>query len=129
MRLLLDTHTLVWQGVSPEKLSPRARQLLADAANERLVSIASLWEIAIKVGLGKLALRHDSFEKLIDNGLAAAKANLLPIETQHVKLVASLPQHHRDPFDRLLVAQALAENIPLLSADAEFDAYGAARLW
>jgi PIN domain nuclease of toxin-antitoxin system len=129
VRLLLDTHTLLWQGISPARLSARARQLLDDASTERLVSVATLWEMAIKVGLGKLALRQDSFERLIDEGLAAAKATLLHIEPRHVKFVATLPHHHRDPFDRLLVAQALAENVPLLSSDTELDPYGVQRLW
>lgn len=128
MRLLLDTHTLLWQGISPERLSVQARQLLDDASNERLVSVATLWEMAIKVGLGKLALRQDSFERLIEEGLAAAKTALLAIEPRHVKLVATLPHHHRDPFDRLLVAQALVEQVPLVSSDSELDPYGVQRL-
>lgn len=85
--------------------------------------------MAIKVGLGKLSLQQDSFERLIDEGLAAANATLLPIALPHLKLVATLPHHHRDPFDRLLVAQVLAENVPLLSSDAELDPYGVERLW
>jgi PIN domain nuclease of toxin-antitoxin system len=129
VRLLLDTHTLLWQGISPDRLSSRVRQLLDAASNQRLVSVATLWEIAIKVSLGKLALRQDSFERLIDEGLAAAKATLLHIEPTHIKLVATLPYHHRDPFDRLLIAQALAEGVTLLSADAELDAYGLQRIW
>jgi PIN domain nuclease of toxin-antitoxin system len=127
--LLLDTHVLLWSVLEPTKISPRGRQLLDDEANQALVSIASLWEIAIKVSLGKIVVHGGSFEETIQAGLADTAATLLPIELAHLARLVTLPHHHRDPFDRLLVAQALTEGISLLSADQDLDAYGAPRIW
>jgi PIN domain nuclease of toxin-antitoxin system len=129
VKLLLDTHVLLWSVLDPTKMSPRGRQLLDDEANESLVGVASLWEIAIKVSLGKIVVHGGSFENTIQAGLADTAATVLPIELDHLARLVTLPHHHRDPFDRLLVAQTLAEGAILLSADAGLDAYGVTRAW
>jgi PIN domain nuclease of toxin-antitoxin system len=128
VRLLLDTHVLIWWVEGDPALSVRARRAIADGDNECLVSIASAWEIAIKASLGKLTIRTP-FEREFGDMLAANRFSTLPIELAHVARVATLPFHHRDPFDRLLVAQALAERVPIVSADAVFRRYGVTRLW
>jgi PIN domain nuclease of toxin-antitoxin system len=128
MRLLLDTHTFLWFIGGDLQLSPTCRALIEDVNNERLLSIASVWEMAIKVGLGKLPLAQP-LEVLVPEQIRRNAMDLLPIETGHTFLVARLPMHHRDPFDRLLAAQSLAERVPLLSADAVFDNYGVQRIW
>lgn len=128
MRLLLDTHTLIWFITDDAKLSPTALQLIEDGNNTASVSIASLWEIAIKMRLGKL-LAGANFDSLFPSQLTSNAIDLMPIELAHVARVATLSLHHRDPFDRLLIAQALHENLPIISADAAFDDYGVRRLW
>ena len=128
MRLLLDTHTCLWFLHGDAELSGTARRLIEDMDNQRLVSLASLWEISIKMSLGKL-LAGREFNDLFPRQLTANAMDLLPIKVGHIARVASLPLHHRDPFDRLLIAQSLEENLPILSADPAFDAYGVQRIW
>ncbi len=128
MRLLLDTHACLWFLSGDARLNATARALIEDVNNERFLSMASLWEIAIKMGLGKL-LAGQNFRTLFPALLTSNSIDLLPIKVAHVAQVATLPMHHRDPFDRLLVAQALTENLPLISADSAFDIYGVRRLW
>ena len=128
MRLLLDTHTLLWFLWADPKLSGTAAALIRDPANDVQVSVASCWEIAIKVGTGKLQLGEPS-RTYLPRELARNRFDLLPITLDHATAVESLPHHHRDPFDRLLIAQATIENVPLVSADAAFDAYAVRRLW
>lgn len=128
MKLLLDTHTFLRFIAGSQNLSQPARDLIEDVANEKLVSIASVWEIAIKHSIGKLPLAAP-FSALIPQQLALNGFDLLPIELHQLSLVVSLPFHHRDPFDRLLIAQSLAEGIPIVGIDAKFDAYGVQRLW
>jgi PIN domain nuclease of toxin-antitoxin system len=128
LRALLDTHGLLWFLAGDPRLSGPARAVIEDASQEVLVSMATLWEIAIKQSLGKLRLARP-FEEMIPlqpevNGFA-----ILDIRIEHLSLVRRLEFHHRDPFDRLLVAQALAEDIPILSQDRALDAYGVHRLW
>jgi len=128
VKFLIDTHALLWAYWGDPQLSAVAIRLIFDPANRILVSAASHWEIAIKMKTGKLILREPLLDfvqhAVIDNGFT-----LLPIEPKHTAIVATLPFHHKDPFDRMLVAQALAEGIPLMSADATLDAYGVQRLW
>jgi PIN domain nuclease of toxin-antitoxin system len=116
VKLLLDTHLLLWAATTPECLSPQARLLIESAENELLFSAASLWEVAIKASLGREDFQVDARvlrRGLLDNGYAE-----LPIGSDHAVAVATLPPIHKDPFDRLLVAQAMVESITLLTADA-----------
>lgn len=128
MRLLLDTHTMYWYIEDDPQLSAKARTLIQDASNEILISPASYWEIAIKVSIGKWKLNRP-YEEFIDIGLTKYGFQVLPILPTHTAKVIGLPFHHRDPFDRLLVAQALAESIPISSSDPVLDAYGITRFW
>ena len=109
-------------------MSVPARTLIEDSANDVLISPASYWEIAIKVGLGKLDLRS-SYDDFMHRGIVGNDFAILPIKTRHTSLLTTLPPHHRDPFDRLLVAQAIVENLAVVSADEALDAYGVRRLW
>jgi PIN domain nuclease of toxin-antitoxin system len=128
MRLLLDTHTFLWWIEDAPDLSKKARQAIANARNECLFSIASCWELAIKVSLGKLSLASP-IERLVPDQLAANQFRLLDIGFRHVSRVAQLPFHHRDPFDRLLAAQALDERLAVVTADSSFEKYGVKRIW
>jgi PIN domain nuclease of toxin-antitoxin system len=128
VNLLLDTHAFLWFIGGDAKLSSVARNVIEDATNQPLLSVASLWEMAIKASLGKLSMGQP-FDTLIPQQLEINGIELLGIEIQHTAVVSSLPFHHRDPFDRVLVAQAMVEQIPVVSADAVFDAYGVTRMW
>lgn len=128
MRLLLDTHVFLWWvGASPE-LSPAARRAIARPGNECFLSIASCWEMAIKASLGKLRL-SETVERFVPEQLALNDFRLLPLEFHHVARTETLPFHHRDPFDRLLVAQAMAEKMVLVTADSMAAAYDVKCLW
>lgn len=128
MRSLIDTHVLLWYAMDAPRLSSTAIEFMENDSNSIVVSVASLWEIAIKSSLGKLTLNRpfSAFcsENVEDNGFS-----VLPIERTHLIMVQNLPFHHRDPFDRLLAAQSLAEEIILLSGDTVFDSYGVTRHW
>lgn len=128
MRLLLDSHTLTWAVDDLKKLSSAATVALQDPANELLLSAGSVWEIAIKVGRGKMVLGLP-YRQWISQAIADLGLSLLPITVEYADVQASLPDHHRDPFDRLLIAQSLTETIHIVSADRVFDSYGVARLW
>jgi PIN domain nuclease of toxin-antitoxin system len=128
VKLLLDTHAFLWFIAGSEKLSATARELIEDSANQPFLSAASLWEMAIKLSLGRLHLGRP-FEDLIPEQMHLNGIQLLGIEVEHVTPVTTLPFHHRDPFDRLLVAQATVEQMPIVSADPAFDAYPIRRLW
>ena len=122
MRILLDTQSWLWMLAEPERFRPASRSLLAERRNELLLSVASLWEIAIKAGMGKLTLPGRPVTYLPPL-LERSGVTLLPVQAEHALYVADLPPHHRDPFDRLLVAVALVERLPILSADRTFEAY------
>ena len=128
MNLLLDTHAFLWFIAGDSNLSKDARSAIEDENNTCYLSVASLWEIAIKVSLGKLELT-EPFETLIPEQLAENGIELLDISVEQTALVASLPFHHRDPFDRLIAAQAQTEQMTLVSADEIFDIYDVTRLW
>jgi PIN domain nuclease of toxin-antitoxin system len=128
MRLLVDSHTVIWAVDDPAKLSSCAAQAIEDPANELLISAGTIWEVAIKVGLQKLSLSMP-FRQWMNKAMADLGLTLLPINVEYADVQAGLPRHHGDPFDRLLVAQAQLENIPLVSADAVFDRYGLKRIW
>ena len=119
MKLLLDTHTLLWFLRDDSNLSAPAKALILDPANRKFVSVASCWEIAIKAGLGKLRLAEPS-AALLGRELPRNRFDPLPIELRHATAVEMLPPHHRDPFGRLLAAQALAEDMPLVSIGPSF---------
>ena len=128
MRLLLDTHALLWFLADDPKLSSAAKSAIGDPANERWLSPISLLEIAIKVRIGKLAL-HAPFGGLFPAHLTLNRIQLVPLAIAHIEPLATLPLHHRDPFDRLLAATALVEGLHIVSADAVFDSYGLSRVW
>lgn len=128
MRLLLDSHTLIWAADDPGKLTAQAQSLILDPANDRLVSAATVWEMAIKFSLGKLPLSLP-YRPWMDKVIADLVLDVLPITLDHAERQTGLPWHHRDPFDRLLAAQVLTEGIPLVSDDAIFDQYGVNRIW
>src|SRR5947207_2131604 len=128
MRLLLDTHTFLWFIMGSANLSVNARDLIENPVNERLLSVASLWEIAIKTGLKKLTLSAP-FDELIPAQLKLNGIDMLDIKVDHLSSLVTLPFHHRDPFDRLIAAQAIVEKVAVISLDGAFDAYGVTRRW
>lgn len=128
MKLLLDTHTMLWFIAGSSNMSLSARSLIEDTSHEKLVSIASIWETAVKVSTGKMTLSAP-FPALFPYQLQINGFDLLPVTIEHTAVVATLPFHHRDPFDRVLTAQAIEEKLTVVSIDKIFDDYGVARLW
>jgi PIN domain nuclease of toxin-antitoxin system len=128
MNLLLDTHAFLWFIDGNVKLSQRARELIEDQGNAKLISVASLWEMGIKISLGRLDLTRP-FEELIPKQIQSNGFGLLPLRIPHIAKVISLPFHHRDPFDRIIVSQCMAEDLSLVSVDPVFDKYSIRRLW
>jgi len=128
MRLLLDTHSFLWFITGDDRLSRAARDLVEDGGNQLWLSIASLWEIAIKTSIGRLELARP-FGELIPEQMSLNGIEALDIRVEHVAQVAQLPFHYRDPFDCLLIAQAKVEDIPIVGADAVFDNYAITRMW
>ncbi len=128
MILLLDTHALLWFLGNDPRIAATAKALIRDPANHKLVSVATCWEIAIKVGLKKLSLGEPA-ATFLPRELAANRFDVLPIELKHATFVESLPVHHKDPFDRMLIAQALVETLAVVGIDPVFDQYGVTRLW
>ena len=126
--LLLDTHALLWFLWDDPNLSASAKSLIEDSGSRKLVSIASCWKIAIKVGSGKLDLGEPS-RSFLPREIARNGFELLAISLSHATMVEQLTLYHRDPFDRLLVAQAIIERVSLVSTDTVFDQYGVSRLW
>jgi PIN domain nuclease of toxin-antitoxin system len=126
--LLLDAHAFLWFCQDDPLPSTTAKALIEDASNRKLLSVASCWEIAIKAGLGKLKLGEPS-ATYIPSVFARTGFELLPISLAHATAVESMPLHHRDSFDRLLVAQCMIDSLPVVSRDVVFDLYGVTRLW
>ena len=128
MTLLLDTHALLWFVEHAPELSERARAAIEDPDNIPAFSIASVWEMAIKIRLGKLRMSRPLYPEfagmLKDRGFQQ-----LDISYRHASEIAGMLLHHRDPFDRLLIAQAIVENLPIVSADQAFDPYAVTRIW
>ena len=110
------------------RLKANAKNVIADPNNSIWVSPVSFWEIAIKISLGKYSL-NEPYQVFMEREIAANNFAILPVEIKHAAILASLPFHHRDPFDRMLVAQAMVENVPLISADPVLDAYPIQRIW
>jgi PIN domain nuclease of toxin-antitoxin system len=128
MRVLIDTHVFLWWVEGDRALPAKARAVLADQDNECLFSLVSAWELAIKAGLGKLRLAIP-VRRYVTEHVAANGFRMLDIRMAHIGRVESLPPHHGDPFDRLLIAQALDEKLPVVTADALFRDYGVKRIW
>ena len=128
MKILLDTHAFLWFVMDSPKISKRATSLIESTENEVYLSVASVWEMAIKVSIGQLRI-DESFEDFIMPELKSNQFSLLNIEVRHLGKIVNLPFHHRDPFDRLLAAQSLTMNMPILSRDTAFDLYDVERLW
>ena len=126
--LLLDTNAFLWFIEGQDRFSLETLRLIEDTSNEVFVSVVGLWEIAIKVSLKKLELT-EAFHALIPREMERNNIELLATKLEHFGKLAQLPFHHRDPFDRLLAAQALVENIPVISSDNFLDAYGVSRTW
>ena len=127
-RLLLDTHAFLWWVNDAPELSAAARLSIADTTNDCFLSLASCWEMAIKSSLGKLRLAR-SLDRFVSEQLVANGFLLLNIELRHAAKIEKLPFHHRDPFDRLLIAQAISDKLTIVSADSIFSEYGVKILW
>jgi PIN domain nuclease of toxin-antitoxin system len=128
VRLLLDTHTLIWAMDDPTKLSGPATIVLQVPADDLLLSAATIWEMAIKIGQGKLTLSLP-YRMWMEKAIADLVLAILPVTVEYAERLASLPTHHKDPFDRLIIAQALIEKVPVVCADPAFDVYGVTRIW
>jgi PIN domain nuclease of toxin-antitoxin system len=127
-RYLLDTHTFVWMASAPDRLGAEARARIEAPASVLFLSVASIWEMAIKSSLGRLEFPA-ALPEFLEEQLASTRTQILEIRAEHAVRVQDLPWHHRDPFDRLLVAQARFETLPILSRDPALDAYSIERIW
>ena len=128
MKYLLDTHSLIWFLGGDSQLSVHARKLIEDEENELFISVASLWEMAIKFSIGKLTLAKP-FEEMFPEQLEQNGIEILAIDVVHLKTLCALPFHHRDPFDRLIIAQVLSEEVSIIGMDSVFGEYGVAMEW
>jgi PIN domain nuclease of toxin-antitoxin system len=128
MRLLLDTHAFIWMFDNPERLSPKAHALLADGNNDLILSVASVWEMQIKIQLGKLRFKAPLGE-LVESQRQTNGVQVLPVALEHVLALDALPAQHKDPFDRILVAQANVEGAALVSRDPAFSSYPVKLVW
>ncbi len=128
MKFLLDTQAFLWFVLNDRALSPVACDLIVDPLNDILISPASYWEIAIKISIGKYQI-PGNFETWMEHQIQVNELEILPIKVAHVTAIITLPFYHKDPFDRLLVAQALTEKIPIISVDAVLDNYAVTRYW
>jgi PIN domain nuclease of toxin-antitoxin system len=128
VRYLLDTHTFLWWVVDDPRLSARVREIMRDSGNDFYFSAVSAWEIAIKHQLGRLTLDRDS-DRFVTEQIAANRLATLPIDLRHALQAGKLPLQHRDPFDRLLIAQSLLEDLPILTGDAAITAYDVQTVW
>jgi PIN domain nuclease of toxin-antitoxin system len=128
MKILLDTHALIWFLSGDNRLSYQAREAFLDRNNKLYFSKASLWEMTIKISLGKLVLVQN-WLSAIEKEMASNSIQWLEIETDHCKILADLPFHHRDPFDRLLIAQSISESMSVVSVDGQFSRYALNVIW
>jgi PIN domain nuclease of toxin-antitoxin system len=128
MNLLLDTHTFLWFIGGDSRLPENARTLIEDIRHQRFLSIASLWEISIKLSIGKLDIDME-LEELLSDHIESNAIHILQIRFADMLEVSRMPFHHRDPFDRLIIAQAIVDGMPILSIDDVFDSYGVQRQW
>jgi PIN domain nuclease of toxin-antitoxin system len=129
MKILLDTHTFLWFINDSPELSNNAANLL-ESDVDLVLSMVSLWEIAIKISLNKLTLsKSNEYERFIPQQLTLNNIEVLNLTLEHLTVLSKLPLHHRDPFDRLLIAQAMSENLQIISVDTKFDSYEIERIW
>ena len=128
MKYLLDTHTVLWITTDNPKLSKKAKSTYLNSQNEIFVSIASIWELSIKISLKKLDINLP-LKSFVDIHILGNNINILELELNHIYKLEKLPFHHRDPFDRLIISQSIENNIPILSIDKMFDSYGIKRIW
>ena len=128
MKLLLDSHVFIWMDISPNRLSVKAQQAITDPQNEIYLSYVSIWEMQIKIQLGKLSL-NSSLQKAIQNQRKTNDLALLSIKIRHIFALQNLPHHHGDPFDRLLIAQAQTEGLRFVTDDAKIQQYDIHPLW
>ena len=128
MRVLIDSHALIWYVDQDNLLSPASHAAISDPTNDLLLSAGSIWEIGIKVGLGKLILT-EPFKPWMNQAISDLDVTVVPLTVEYVDGQSNLPRHHGDPFDRLIVAQAIIEQVSIISADAHLDAYGITRIW
>ena len=128
MRVLIDSHALIWYVDQDKLLSIASHAAISDPANDLLLSAGSIWEIGIKVGLGKLLLTQP-FKVWMNQAISDLHVTVLPLTVEYVDVQSNLPKHHGDPFDRLIVAQAIVEQVSIISADVNLDAYGITRIW
>ena len=128
MKLLSDTHSFIWSFSNTKKLSATAAQAFKNPANQIFLSVASVWEMQIKIALGKMVF-NDTLENILSEQQTINGVQILPVNLAHALYLENLPPHHKDPFDRLLILQAIVENTTLVSADADFDKYHVSLLW
>ncbi len=128
MRVLIDSHALIWYVDQDKLLSIASHAAISDPANDLLLSAGSIWEIGIKIGLGKLLLTQP-FKVWMNQAISDLHVTVLPLTVEYVDVQSNLPKHHGDPFDRLIVAQAIVEQVSIISADVNLDAYGITRIW
>ena len=128
MRVLIDSHALIWYVDQDTLLSLASHAAISDPTNDLLLSAGSIWEIGIKVGLGKLVLTQP-FKPWMNQAISDLDVTVLPLSVEYVDVQSNLPRHHGDPFDRLIVAQAIVEQVSIISADANLDAYDITRIW
>jgi PIN domain nuclease of toxin-antitoxin system len=122
MKLLLDTHSFLWFVNDLPQLSEYLKELIENTNNDIYLSIVSLWEMSIKYNLGKLTL-DPNYEEFVEREISISNINLLNINLEHLKINATLPFHHKDPFDRLIIAQSIVEDLPIITMDSAFDRY------
>jgi len=128
MKYLLDTHTLLWIIDENARLSEKSRSIFLDMTNDIYLSSASLWELSIKVSLNKIEI-NNTFENFIQDHVLGNDIKIMKIELPHIIRVSKIPFHHRDPFDRMIIAQSIEDNIPVISGDKIFDRYLSNRIW
>jgi PIN domain nuclease of toxin-antitoxin system len=128
MKVLLDTHVFLWLIIGDERLSKKAKQVFLDPQNQIFLSAVSLWEIGIKKSLGKLSLKN-GWVKQLEKEMKINTIQVLPIEMTHCDHISKLPFHHRDPFDRMLISQAIAERMAIVTGDSRFSDYGIGCIW
>ena len=128
MSYLIDTHTLLWIVTDSPKLSDRAKELYLDSENKIMISLASIWELAIKSSLDKLTLEKP-LEDFVDEHIKGNDIEILNIELPHILRIETLPFYHRDPFDRLIISQQIENNLTIIGADEIFDKYDVIRIW